>query len=79
LEITYEEEYVPLVKTPLTLGSYIPKGFFSSDSSSDELVEGDVPQCCMVSWADEWEEVNAKPVNTTQEVNQVTLRSNRQL
>jgi len=41
-EITSEEEYVPLIKTPFTLGDYIPKGFFDSDSSDDDPVEGEV-------------------------------------
>jgi len=70
---------VQLVKTPVTLGHYISKGFFGSDSLDDDPTEGEVAQCCMVSWVDEWEEVNAKPRNTTQKVDQVTLRSSRQL
>ena len=28
-EITSEEEYVPPIKTPFTLGDYIPKDFFA--------------------------------------------------
>ena len=42
-------------------------------------VEGEVAQCCMLSWEDECKKVSANPVNTTQEVDQVTLRSGRQL
>jgi len=33
----------------------------------------------MASWADECEEVNMKPTSTTQEVDQITLQSGRQL
>jgi len=79
LEITSEEEDVPPTKTPLTLHDYIPKGFFGSDSSDDEPAEEEVAQCCMVSWADECEELNAKLTDNIQEVDQVTLWSGRQL
>ena len=48
MEITSEEEYVPPTKTPFTLHDYIPKGFFSSDSSDDEPAEEEVAQCCML-------------------------------
>jgi len=48
LEITFEEEYMPLVKTPFTLRDYIPKGFFCNDSWDDDPVEGEVAQCSMV-------------------------------
>jgi len=51
---------VPLTKTPFTLHDYIPKGFFGNDSSDDEPAEEEVAQCCMVSLADECEELNAK-------------------
>jgi len=78
-DTTSEEEYVPPVKTPFTLGDYIPKGFFGSDSSDDDLEKGEMAQCCMVSWVDECEEANANPINTSQEVDQITLRSGRQL
>jgi len=62
------------IKTPFTLRDYIPKGFFGNDSSNDDnALEDEVIQCCIV--VDEWEEVNANPINTTQEVDQVTLRS----
>jgi len=57
----------------------MPKGFFGSDSSDDNPEEGEVTQCCMVSWADECEEASAILVNTAQEVDQITLRSGRQL
>jgi len=77
-EITSEEEYVSLVKTPFTLGDYIPKGFFDSDSSDDDPTKGEVAHCYMVLWTDECEEVNVKPTNTIKEVNQITLRSGRQ-
>jgi len=70
---------VPPVKTLFTLGDYIPKGFFGNDSSDDDFEKEEVAQYYMVSWADEWEEVNVKPINTTQEVDQITLRSGRQL
>jgi len=70
---------VPQVKTPFTLSDYISEGFFGSDSSDDDPEEGEVVQCCMVSWADECEEANAIPANTAQEVDQITLRSGRQL
>jgi len=66
-------------KTPFTLRDYNPKGFFYNDSSDDDLAKGEVTQCCLVSWADECEEANANPTNTTQEVDQVTLWSGRQL
>ena len=33
----------------------------------------------MVSWVDEWEEVNVNPAKATQEVNRVTLSSSCQL
>jgi len=79
LEITSEEEYVPPTKTPFTLQDYIPKGFFGSDSSHDEPAEEEVAQCYMVSWADDYEELNAKLADSIQEVGQVTLRSSRQL
>jgi len=79
LEITSEEEYVPPTKTPFTLQDYIPKGLFGSDSSDDEPAEEEVAQCCMVSWADECEELNAKLADNIQEVHQVTLQSGRQL
>ena len=79
LEITSEEEYVPSTKTPFTLQDYIPKGFFGSDSSDDELAEEEVAQCCMVSWVDECEGLNAKHTDSIQEDNPVTLRSGRQL
>ena len=36
-------------------------------------------QCSMVLWADEFKEVSVNPINTTQEVDQVTLRFGRQL
>jgi len=78
-DTTSEKEYVPPIKTPFTLGDYIPKGFFDSDSSDDDPKEREVAQCCMVSWVDECEELNIKPTNTTQEVDQITLRSGRQL
>jgi len=55
------------------------KSFFGSDSSDDDLPEGEVAQYCMVSWADEREKASTNLVNTTQEVDQVTLRSGRQL
>lgn len=70
---------MPPVKTPFTLSDYIPKGFFGGDSSDDDPEEGEVAQCCMVSWADECEEAIAIPANTAQEVDQITLRSGRQL
>ena len=70
---------MPPVKTLFTLGDYIPKGFFGNDSSDDDFEKEEVAQYYMVSWADEWEEVNVKPINTTQEVDQITLRSGRQL
>jgi len=70
---------VPPVKTPFTLGDYIPKGFFGNDSSDDDPKEGEVALCCLVSWADECEEVNVKPINSTQEVDQITLQPGRQL
>jgi len=70
---------VPPVKTPFTLSDYIPKGFFDSDSSDDDPEEGEVGQCCMVSWADQCEEVNIETIPTAQEVDQITLRSGRQL
>jgi len=80
LEITSEEEYVPPTKTPFILQDYIPKGFFGSDSSDDdEPAEEEVAQCCMVSWADECDELNAEHADNIQEVDQVTLRSGRQL
>ena len=41
--------------------------------------EEELAHCCMVSWADECEEVNTKPVDATQEVDQLTLWSGRQL
>jgi len=78
-DTTSEEEYVTPVKTSFTLGDYIPKGFFGNDSSDDDPEEGEVAQCYMVSWADECEEVNVKPTNATQEVDQITIRSGRQL
>jgi len=67
------------IKTPFTLGDYIPKDFFGSDSSDDGLAEREVAQYTMVSWVDESEEASANLANTTQEVDQVTLRSGRQL
>jgi len=70
---------VPPVKTPFTLSDYIPKGFFGSDSSDDDPEEGEVTQCCIASWADECEEASAILANTAQEVDQITLRSGRQL
>ena len=70
---------MPLTKTPFTLRDYIPKGFFGSDSSNDEPAEGEVAQCCMVLWDDECETLNAKLADNIQEVDQVTLRSGRQL
>jgi len=70
---------VPPVKTPFTLGDYIPKGFFDGDFSDDDPIEGEIAQCCMVVWDDECEKVNVKPANTTQEMDQVTLRSSCQL
>jgi len=70
---------VPPVKTPFTLSDYIPKGFFGSESSDDDPKEGKVAQCCMVSWADECEEVNIETAPIAQEVDQITLRSGRQL
>jgi len=70
---------VPTVKTRFTLGDYIPKGFFDGDSSDDDPKEGEVAQCCIVSWADECDEVNVRPTATTQEVDQIALRSSRQL
>ena len=79
LEITSEEQYVPPVVTPFTLYDYIPKRFFCNDSSDDDPVEGEVAQCCMVLWADECKGANHNPTNTTQEVDQITLRSSRQL
>jgi len=79
LEITSEEEFVPPTKTHFTLHDYIPKGFFGSDSSDDEPTEEEVAQYCMVSWAEECEELNAKHADNIQEVDQVTLRSGRQL
>lgn len=33
----------------------------------------------MISWVDKWEEVNATPESTAQEVDQVTVRSGHQL
>jgi len=68
-EIT-SEEYVPSIKTSFTLGQWPP---------DDDLTEGEVAQCYMVSWADECEEVKVKPLNTTQQVGQVTLWSGHQL
>jgi len=59
---------VPPVKTPFTLSDYIPKGFFGGDSSDDDPEEGKVTQCCMVTWANEREEVSAILANTAQEV-----------
>jgi len=70
---------VPPVKTPFTLSDYIPKGFFGNDFSDDDPEEGEVTQCCMVSRADECEEASAILANTAQEVDQITLRSGRQL
>ena len=70
---------MPPTKTPFTLQDYIPKGFFGSDSSVDEPAEEEVAQCCMVSWDDECEELNAEHADNIQEVDQVTLRSGRQL
>ena len=70
---------MPPTKTPFNLQDYIPKGFFGSDSWDDEPIEEEVAQCCMVSWADECEELNAKLADNIQEVDQVTLRSGRQL
>jgi len=66
---------VPPTRTPSTLHDYIPKGFFDSDSLDDEPAEEEVAQCCMVSWDDDCEELNAKPADTTQEVDQVTVWS----
>ena len=66
---------LPQVKTPFTLGDYIPKDFFDSDSSDDHPTKQKMAQCCMVSWADEWEEVNGKLINTIYEVGQVTIQS----
>jgi len=43
IKITFEEECVPPIKTPFTLGDYIPKGFFDSDSLDDDLAEGKYP------------------------------------
>jgi len=77
LEITSEEEYVPPTKTSFILHDYIPKVFFGSDSSDDEPAKEEVAQCCMVSWGDECEELNAKLINSIQEVDQVTLQSVR--
>jgi len=74
--ITSKEGYVLPGKASFTLGDCIRKGFSTSYSSDDN---GKVARCCMVSWANEWEEVNAKPTDTTQEVDQVTLRSSHQL
>jgi len=70
---------VPPVKTPFTLGDYIPKDFFGNGSSDDDPVEEKGSQCCMVSWTDECEEASANPTSTTQEVDQVTLQSGHQL
>ena len=70
---------MPPIKTPFTLGDYIPKGFLDSDSSDDDPAKGEVAQFCMVSWVDKCEEMNVKPTNTIQEVDQVALRSGRQL
>ena len=67
------------VKTPFTIADNITKGFFCSSSSNDDAIKAKVAQCCMVSWDDEWEEVNAKAVNTAQGVDQVTFHSRRQL
>ena len=50
-----------------------------SNSSDNDPEEGEVTQCCMVSWTNECEEVNAIPTNTAEEVDQITLRSGRQL
>jgi len=80
LEITFKDEYTPLIKTPLSLCDYIPKGSFDSCSSNDDnSLEDEAVQCCMVSWAHEWEDVKANPVNTTQELNQETHCSGHQL
>jgi len=39
-DTTFEEENMPPIKNPLTLGDYIPKGFFGIDASNDDLKEG---------------------------------------
>jgi len=41
-DATSEEEYVSPVKTPFTLGDYIPQGFFGSDPSDDDPKEEEV-------------------------------------
>ena len=57
-----------------------PNDFFGNDSSDDNNApEDEAVQCCMISWADEWEKVNDNRANITQKVDQVTLQSGHQL
>ena len=78
-DLSFEEKYVPLLKTLFTLSDYMSKGFFGSNFSDDDPEEREVTRCCMVSCADECEEASVILTSTAQEVDQITLRFGYQL